>query len=378
MHRPLASASFRETARRWLAANVPAEPAPADGPAARAYTLAWQQTLAAGGWTGLTWPTQYGGRELSVQEQIIWFEEYAAAHAPSTHDAAFVGVNHAGPTIIACGTAEQKEKYLPPILAGQVIWSQGFSEPEAGSDLANLKSSGRVDGDRVIVNGHKIWSSYADISDYQELLIRTGQGAARHAGLTWIICPMDLPGITIRPIKTISGPRKFCEVFYEDVSIPLENVVGGLDRGWQTAMSTFAFERGTAALGMQIHLLQEVQRLLAACPLERQALRHELATLASEAIAMRALSYRVALESEHQLPGADSSIVRLFFAELCQKIYAAEVQMHGLADPSVLAPWGWGYMYFDAFSETIAGGTSEIQRDLIAERKLDLPKGGSR
>jgi len=370
--------TFRTSARDWLARNVPVTPAPCDGPEARAFVLAWQKKLSAGGWTGLTWPRAYGGRALSIAEQIVWYEEYAAAGAPSTHDASFVGLNHAGPTIIACGTDAQKARYLPPILAGEALWSQGFSEPEAGSDLANLRTAGVVDGEHLVVNGRKIWSSYADISDYQELLVRTGRGDQKHKGLTWIICPMTLPGIVIRPIRAISGPRKFCEISFNDVAIPLENIVGGLDRGWQTAMSTFAFERGTAALGMQIDLLRKVRELLRDCPPQRAALRAELAGLVSEAMAMRALSYRVALESEQQMPGADASMVRVFFAELSQKIYAAAIRLYGLADPRVLADRGWGYHYFDAFSETIAGGTSEIQRDLIAERKLNLPRGGSR
>lgn len=370
--------TFRKTARDWLVHNVPATPAPCDGPEARAYVLSWQKKLNTGGWAGLTWPRAYGGRALSVAEQIVWYEEYAAAGAPSTHDASFVGLNHAGPTIIACGTEAQKARYLPPILAGETLWSQGFSEPEAGSDLAGLRTAGVVDGEHLVVNGQKIWSSYADISDYQELLVRTGHGDQKHKGLTWIICPMTLPGIVIRPIRAISGPRKFCEISFTDVAISLENIVGGLDRGWQTAMSTFAFERGTAALGMQIDLLRKVQDLLRDCPPQRAALRAELAGLVSEAMAMRALSYRVALESEQQMPGADASMVRVFFAELSQKIHAAGVRLYGLADPRVLADRGWGYHYFDAFSETIAGGTSEIQRDLIAERKLNLPRGGSR
>ena len=367
--------AFRATARQWLRANVPHDPAPIDGPESREYALAWQRRMASGGWTGLTWPKEFGGRALSAAEQIIWFEEYAAAGAPSTHDASFVAVNHAGPTLIACGTPGQKRAHLPRILAGEVIWCQGFSEPGAGSDLAGIRTRAVVDGDMLVVKGQKIWSSYADIADFQELLVRTDPAAPRHAGLSWVICPMDAPGITVRPIRTMAGPRKYAEVFYDDVRVPVANVVGGLNHGWKTAMSTFAFERGTASLALQIQLMHKVEALIAACPPERAALRDELARLRAESLALRAMSYRFAIDAEAGLPGAEGSIVRLYFAELGQRVSAAAIRLKGIADPDVLAPHGWGYDYCDAFSETIAGGTAEIQRDLIGERVLGLPRG---
>ena len=201
--------AFRAEARAWLAANVPSEESPPHGPAYRAFVLGWQQRLAAGGWTGLTWPVEFGGRGLGVLEQIAWWEEYALAGAPSTLDASFVGMNHAGPTLIACGTEAQKAEHLPRILSGEVIWCQGFSEPGAGSDLVALRTRGQVEGDEIVINGHKIWSSFADIADVQELVIRTDPAAAKpHAGLSWVICPMDTPGITVRPIATMAGPQE--------------------------------------------------------------------------------------------------------------------------------------------------------------------------
>jgi alkylation response protein AidB-like acyl-CoA dehydrogenase len=237
---------FRADARVWLEANIPSQSAPLEGPESRAFVLEWQRRMFQGGWAGLTWPSEYGGRSLSVAQQIVWFEEYARSGAPSTHNASFVGMNHAGPTIIACGSEEQKAFHLPRILSGDVIWCQGFSEPGSGSDLASLRTRGRVEGDEIVIDGHKIWSSYADIADYQELLIRTDPDSSRHRGLTWLICPMVLPGITVRPIKTMAGPAKFCEVFYDQVRVPIaEAVVGGIGQGWQTAMATLSFERGT-------------------------------------------------------------------------------------------------------------------------------------
>jgi alkylation response protein AidB-like acyl-CoA dehydrogenase len=368
-------AKFRTRARAWLRAHLPDGKGPEDGAGSRDFALGWARTMAAGEWTGLTWPRQYGGRGLSVHEQIVWFEEYARADAPSTHDASFVGMNHAGPTIFACGTGEQKAFHLPLILGGEVIWCQGFSEPGAGSDLAGLRTKGRVEGDEIVIDGHKIWSSYADIADWQELLIRTDPAAKPHSGLSWVICPMDAPGITVRPIKTMAGPRKFSEVFYDSVRIPLANVVGGLNNGWATAMSTFGFERGTASLALQIKLVLKVEKLLADCPRERAALRDRIALLRAEAQAMRAMSYRFAIDAEVGVPGAEGSMIRLYFAELSQRVAAAAIDLYGIDASEVVAHHAWAYDYLDAFSETIAGGTAEIQRNIIGERVLGLPKG---
>ena len=367
--------SFRLEARRWLEAHVPATPSPEDGVASREYVLAWQKTQAHGGWAGLAWPQEIGGRGLSVLEQIVWFEEYARAGAPSPLNAAFVGLNHAGPTLIACGTPEQKAFHLPRILAGDVIWCQGFSEPASGSDLASLKTRGRVEGNELVIDGHKIWSSFADIADWQELLIRTDPNAKTSAALSWVICPMNAPGITVRPIRTMAGPRKFCEVFYESVRIPLSNVVGGLGNGWATAMSTLGFERGTASLALLIGLILKVEKLLADCPADRPHVRMRLAQLCAQGAAIRAMTYRFALDSENSVPDASGSMIRLAFAEFSQRVTAAAIDLYGIDAPEVVGTYGWGHDYLDAFSETIAGGTAEIQRNIIAERVLGLPKG---
>jgi alkylation response protein AidB-like acyl-CoA dehydrogenase len=370
-----AIASFRAEARRWLEANAPSDPPPEDGPASRDYVLAWQKTQAAGGWAGIAWPKEVGGRGLSVVEQIVWFEEYARAGAPSPLNASFVGLNHAGPTLIACGTPEQKAYHLPRILAGEVIWCQGFSEPGAGSDLASLRTRGRIEGDELVIDGQKTWSSFADVADWQELLVRTDPAARTSAALTWVICPMGAPGITVRPIRTMAGPRKYCEVFYDSVRVPLSNIVGGLNNGWATAMSTFGFERGTASLALLIGLILKVEQLLAACPAERAEMRMRLARLRAEGASIRAMTYRFALESENAVPDASGSIVRLAFAEFAQRVTAAAIDLYGIGAPEVIGAYGWGHDYLDAFSETIAGGTAEIQRNIIAERVLGLPKG---
>jgi alkylation response protein AidB-like acyl-CoA dehydrogenase len=367
--------TFRQQAREWLASHVPSEPPPIDGPASRDYALAWQRTQARGGWAGIAWPKEMGGRGASVLEQIVWSEEYARAGAPSPLDPTFVGLNHAGPTLIACGTPEQKAFHLPKILNGEVIWCQGFSEPGAGSDLAALSARGVVDCDDLVIEGHKIWSSFADIADYQELLVRTAPGERTSAALTWVICPMSARGITVRPIRTIAGVYKFCEVFYDSVRVPLSNVVGGLNKGWGTAMSTLAFERGTSSLALLLALLQKVEWMLEVCPKDRAQLRARIAQLRAEGASVRAMTYRLALESAESTPDSSGSLVRVGFAEYAQRVNAVAIDLFGIAAPEVVGDHGLGHDYLDAFSETIAGGTSEIQRNIIAERVLGLPKG---
>jgi alkylation response protein AidB-like acyl-CoA dehydrogenase len=367
--------AFRREARAWLEANAPRAPSPEEGPASRDYVLAWQRKQAQGGWAGINWPKDVGGRGWSVLEQIVWFEEYAHAGAPSPLNASFVALNHAGPTLIACGSPEQQAFHLPKILAGEVIWCQGFSEPGAGSDLASVRTRGRIEGDTLIIEGHKIWSSFADIADWQELLIRTDPSAKTSAALTWVICPMNLPGITVRPIRTMAGPRKYCEVFYDSVRVPLSHVVGGVNNGWATAMSTLSFERGTAGLALLIGLTIKVEQLLAACPHRRAELRQRLGRLRAEGQSIRAMTYRFALDSENSVPDASGSMIRLSFAEFSQRVTAAAIDLYGIDAPEVAGMHGWGHDYLDAFSETIAGGTAEIQRNIIAERVLGLPKG---
>lgn len=367
--------AFRQKARDWLAVNVPGHPSPEDGPASRDYVLAWQRKQAEGGWTGLAWPRDVGGRGFSVLEQIVWFEEYARAGGPSPLDASFVGVNHAGPTLIACGTPEQKAFHLPKILQGEVIWCQGFSEPNAGSDLAGLKTRGRVEGEELVIDGQKIWSSFADIADWQELLIRTDPAARTSAALSWVICPMDAPGITVRPIRTMAGVNKYCEIFYDNVRVPLANVVGGLNNGWATAMSTLGFERGTASLALLIGLTIRVEQLLTDCPADRPQMRARLAQLRAEGAAIRAMAYRFALEAEDSVPDASGSLIRVAFAEFGQRVTAAAIDLYGIDAPQSAGSHGFSHEYLDAFSETIAGGTAEIQRNIIAERVLGLPKG---
>ena len=376
-----ADIQFRQQARDWLQAHVPRTAAPHSGQASRDFVLGWQRQLHAAGWSGIAWPAAFGGRGLSLERQMIWHEEYVAAGAPSPLNPGFVAHNHAGPTLIACGTDEQKAFHLPRILAGQVLWCQGFSEPGSGSDLASLRTFGEVRGDHLVVNGHKIWSSYSDIAEFQELLIRTLPGSKRHKGLSWVICDMRTPGVTVRPIRNMAGATHFSEVFYDNVSIPLGNVVGALHDGWDVAMTTLGFERTTAATALQLELTVKVDRLarwVAGMPPTQRdpALLQDLAVVRAEAAALRAMSYHT-LFREPVTPFG-GSIVRLYFAELAQRIHRLGMDLLGPANADFQAGGEWAYAYLDSFSETIAGGTSEIQRNIIGERILGLPREGVR
>ncbi|MCC5987100.1 MAG: acyl-CoA dehydrogenase family protein [Pararhodobacter sp.] len=369
-----ADLAFRRSAREWLAANTPGEPAPHDGIAAREFALDWLRRRHAAGWAGIGWPEAYGGRELPPERLVIWYEEYARARAPSLLDPTFVSLNHAGPTLIACGTPEQKAFHLPRILSGAVLWCQGFSEPESGSDLASLRTSAAVDGDELVINGQKIWSSYADIAEYQELLVRSEPGSQRHRGLSWVICDMRSPGITVRPIRNMAGETHFAEVFYDNVRVPLSNVVGALHDGWNVAMTTLGFERKTAAMGLQLALSVKIEELIAlARPRPGSALAERLGDLRAQAAGLRALTWR----TQFRAPATafDGSLVRLVFAELSQQIHRAAMDILG---PDMLAHGPWSHAYLEAYSETIAGGTAEIQRNIIGERILGLPRGGAR
>ena len=380
--------AFRDQVRTWLAEHVPAEPRPTEGPEMRAFDLAWQRAQFDGGYAGVAWPAEYGGCGLSLVRQMSWYEEYALAGGPPS-GVCFVGLNHAGPTLINRGTDEQNRVHLPRILRGEAVWCQGFSEPDAGSDLAGLSTRAVVDGDELVVTGQKIWTSYADLADYQELLVRTDPDAAKHKGITWVVCDMHTPGIDIRPIRAMSGEAHFCEVFYDEVRIPLANVVGGLNNGWSTAMATLSFERGTAFMAEQIELARKVEELIDLARQitgpdgRRRAIEHDdialqLAERRAELASLRAMTYAaVSRNAASETPGPEGSIIRLHHGEVTQRVYATAMDilgprnLHRSAEPGE-TDWTGAYLYYHA--ATIAGGTSEIQRNIIGERVLGLPR----
>jgi alkylation response protein AidB-like acyl-CoA dehydrogenase len=372
-------ARFREECREWLHAHVPADKRPIDAADAIGFDKAWQRQLFDSGWAGINWPREYGGRGLSIVQQVIWLEEYAKAGAPWI-GANFVGVNHGGPTLIMNASEEQKAWHLPRILKGEAIWCQGFSEPGAGSDLAGIKTRGRIEGDELVINGSKIWTSFAHVADWQELVLRTEESSRRHTGLSWVICDMHAPGIEIRPIRKISGQVEFAQVFYDDVRVPLANVVGGLGNGWKVAMSTLSFERGTGFIAEQVKLSQEIADLIAQArssgAIRDDRIAADLAQMRSEVAALRAMTYRNISEVvRNGQPGAEASVIRLFTAELGQRLKRMALQLAGesildfeYGDDDLVGE------YLRNFASTIAGGSAQIQRDIIGERLLGLPK----
>ncbi|WP_242123916.1 acyl-CoA dehydrogenase family protein [Sphingobium sp. Sx8-8] len=370
---------FREECRDWLHANVPAERRPPDAIDAIDFDKAWQRRLFDAGWAGINWPSEYGGRGLSIVQQVIWLEEYARAGAPWI-GANFVGINHGGPTLIINASEEQKAYHLPRILKGEAIWCQGFSEPGAGSDLAGIRTKARIEGDELVVNGSKIWTSFAHVADWQELVLRTEEGSERHKGLSWVICDMHVPGITIRPIRKISGQTEFAEVFYDDVRIPLANVVGGLGNGWKVAMSTLSFERGTGFIADQVAQSREIEDLIekarARGLIKDMRIAESLAQMRSEVAALRAMTYRNISEVMRTgQPGPEASVIRLFTSELGQRLERMAVLLMG----EEMIDFAYGddngiSDYLRGFAQTIAGGSAQIQRDIIGERLLGLPK----
>ena len=379
---------FRAEVRSWLAEHKPAEPRPSDAAGIRAYDTGWQRTQYDGGWAGISWPKEYGGRGLSLLEQLIWYEEYGRAGLRSM-DSTFVGLNHAGPTLIQCATPAQKTAHLLPILRGDVLWCQGFSEPEAGSDLASLRTRAVVDGEDLVVSGQKIWTSSAFVADWQELLVRTDPSAAKHRGITWAICDMRSPGIDVRPIKSMDGESEFCEVFYDEVRIPLGNVVGELNDGWRVAMSTLSFERGTAFTASQVRLASTVEHLIELAaqrpgPLGRgtaladESLAVRLATARAEVAALRAMTYAVISRGvRYENPGPEGSIVKLYFSEVEKRVARLSMDVLGPDSLYFVSKWlpgGWSGDYLRSYASSIGGGTSEIQRNIIGERVLGLPR----
>jgi alkylation response protein AidB-like acyl-CoA dehydrogenase len=379
---------FREEVRTWLAEHAPSEPRPRlDAAAMREYDLAWQRTQWEGGWAGIAWPEQYGGRGLSPVQQLIWHEEYARTGMPSI-DACFVGLNHAGPTLITRGSEQQKSFHLPRILRGEDVWCQGFSEPGAGSDLAALSTRAELDGDEFVVTGQKIWTSFAMIADFQELLVRTDRSGSRHHGITWLICDMRSPGIDVRPIKTMDGGAEFCEVFYDEVRVPASGVVGERDQGWRVAMSTLSFERGTAYTASQVRLSDTVEELISLArertgpdgrrpAIADDELAGRLATARAEVAALRAMTYTgICRNLRTATPGPEGSMLKLYWADIAQRV--ARLAMDILGPDGVHAngdgPAGWSANYLRSFAASIGGGTSEIQRNIIGDRVLGLPR----
>ncbi len=377
---------FRAELRDWLATNVPVERRPEGGDVQRDFDVAWRRRQFEGGWGHISWPETYGGRGLPLAHQLIWYEELARARAPRHIDMFFVALQHAGPTLIAQGSEAQKAFHLPQILSGDAIWCQGFSEPGAGSDLAAIRTRGVVDGDSVVVTGQKIWTSFGRYARFQELLIRTDPASSRHKGLSWVICDMQTPGIDVRPIRNLAGDDDFCEVFYDEVRIPLDNIVGGLGNGWTVAMSTLGFERGTASVPQFMELARSVEELIEwmdarhggkrAWAVDASEIGARLAAARADVATLKSMIYLVITRGKDTTgPSSEGSMVRLFLTELAQRVSNIAMDMLGPSGLERDVQGGWPRRYLIDLKHTIAGGTSEIQRNIVGERVLGLPRG---
>lgn len=379
--------AFRSRLKDWLADNVPTEARPESAAESVDYDRSWQRKLFDAGFAGVNWPKEFGGAGLSTIEQFIWFEEAALAGAPGV-GVNFVGVNHAGPTLIMRGTEEQRAFHLPKILKGEAIWCQGFSEPGSGSDLASLSTKAVIDGDEIVVTGQKIWTSYGHLAKYQELLVRTSTEGPKQAGITWMIADMEAPGVEARPIVNIAGGAEFCEVFYDEARFPLSNVVGEINGGWSVTAATLGFERGTTFTAAQIKLAQSVEVLIdaareTALPSGKYAIQdgkiaYDLGRLRAEVRAMRAMTLaNMSRLLDQPQPGPEGSMLKLFYSELSQRVSRVAMDIFG---PAALNRNGgtagsWGLEFLHSYASTIGGGTSEIQRNIVGERVLGLPRG---
>jgi alkylation response protein AidB-like acyl-CoA dehydrogenase len=367
-----ATTAFREEARTWLEANKPSEARPEDDLESREFDRAWQRTQYEGGWAGVAWPKEFGGRGLSPLQQMIWYEEMVRSGAPST-GCFTVALGHAGPTIIANGTEEHQALYLDRIISGDTPWCQGFSEPGSGSDLASLRTRAEIDGDELVVNGSKIWTSFAHQADFQELLVRTDPDAPKHKGISWVVLDMKTPGLEVRRIKTIDGNAHFCECFYDNVRIPLKNIVGPINEGWRVAMSTLSFERGMGYLQSRLTIINEIDKLIEVARqrklLDNEKIAFELAYLRAEAVAVHALGYDgVAAMARPELI---AGVNQVFNGELSKGIARLAVEIYG---SDSLERNDWGQRYLGSFPATIAGGSKDIQKNILGERVLGLPR----
>ena len=386
--------AFRAEARSWLTeqldgdfANVKGRGGPGDEHALFDERLAWEQHLGASGWNCVGWPKEHGGRGLSLHQQVIWFEEYARAGGPGR--LGHIGEGLAGPTIMHFGNADQQQRFLPPIVAGTELWAQGYSEPNAGSDLANVQTRAEPDGDDWRITGQKVWTSLAHWSDWVFVLARTDRDAQpKHKGITYFLMPLRQEGVEIRPIRQVTGTSEFNEVFFDNALARSVDIVGGVNNGWRTAMGTLAFERGASTLGQQMAFRNEFDQIIAIAQRNGKAddpvIRQRLAAAASGLDIMRWNTLRVLSgpDDAARVPPA-AMITKLYWAtwhrdlgELAMDVLGAEAL---LGDPSV-AP-GEGYeltalqrLFLFTRSDTIYAGSNEIQRNIIGERALGLPK----
>lgn len=383
--------TFRHELRSWLASHVPPDSErlrhlqPQASPADLRFLKDWQKTVYKGGWAGISWPKEYGGRGASLVERMIFDEEMAAHKAPGLMNV--LGLEIVGPTIITHGSQAQKQRYLANILSGEEVWSQGYSEPSSGSDLGSLQTQAEEEGDAFVVNGQKVWTSLANYADWCLLLVRTNPNAPKHQGLSALLVDMKSPGISIRPLRTMTGESEFNELFLEDVRVPKAQLLGEKDHGWQVIITSLMFERQ----GLGFYFTFAMQR---ACrdlqhtvqgearygePLrDSPTVRQRMAQAYIDSEVLKLNNYRALTTLLRGAPpGAEGSIAKLHWAESNQRLQELAVDIQGpyaqISDEGNRAYWQYGFIRSKA--NTIEGGTSEILRNIIAERVLEMPKG---
>jgi alkylation response protein AidB-like acyl-CoA dehydrogenase len=379
---------FRDDLRAWLAANLERpwrqhlrEPGATEDRLVEA-RRAWQRKLHAAGYLGLDWPREWGGRGLTAVEKTIFEEESARADAPPIVN--FLGIGLLGPALIHHGSEEQRRRYIPPMLSGDEVWCQGFSEPGAGSDLASLKTAARLDGDEFVVNGQKVWTTFGPWADWIFVLARTDP-KDRYGGISFLLVKLDTPGVTVRPLRQITGESEFGEVFFEEARVPRGNIVGKIGEGWKIAMTVLAYERGAMALAYSARYERDLSALASACrEIGRtgQVVRDRLGRLVVENEVLRANGLRMLAElADGKIPGPEASLEKLYWSEFDQRFRETALDLLGpggqllraseLSRPEV----DWGREFLWSRAETIFSGSSEVQRNILAKRALALPEG---
>jgi alkylation response protein AidB-like acyl-CoA dehydrogenase len=387
-------AEFRAKARQWLERNKPRNIEE------RGFALAiddetvkrlteWQRKLYDGGYLGISWPAEYGGQGKTIIESAIFNEEVARARAPAPLNE--LGLSMGGPTILEHGTEEQKRRYIKKILTCEEVWCQGFSEPASGSDLAALQTKAVLDGDQFVVNGQKVWTSIGHLADWCMLLVRTDANAPKHKGISYLLVDMHSPGVTVQPLRQMTGEAEFNQMFFEDVRVPRENLLGPLNGGWGVALTTLMNERATLSLAMVMRFqntfedLAELARHImreGSSKLAPRVIRDTLAQFYIDVESMKYLAYRNFSRLQRGgTPGPEGSISKLLWSELNQRMQEFAMVLQGprsaLTEDSahVVDHGRWQYGLMRSRGNTIEEGTSEVQRSIIAERLLGLPKG---
>ena len=385
-------AAFRKEVRDWLEANLDREQIQTQlsvGPPEERidHLRAWQAKLHEGGWAGVSWPKEYGGRGAGLMEQAIFYQEMARSKAPAPINV--IGLGMAGPTIIVHGREDQKQRYLSKILSAEEIWCQGFSEPGAGSDLGALRSSAVEDGDHYVINGQKVWTTLAHVAKWCIFLARTDPDAPKHKGITYFLVDMESPGVEVRPLKQMTGTAEFNEMFFTDVRVPRENILGDLNDGWRVAMTTLMNERGTLGFALSVQARIALDELITkAKTLKRNGkpaiddpvIRQRIAQLHVEIEALRLTGYRaLSTVIKTGIPGPEGSLGKLLWSESMKRLTDLAMELYGPA--GLTTEWKgdadlkrWSFAALRSRGNTIEAGTSEILRNIIAERVLGLPR----